>query len=239
MTAAWESWPPESAARSGTGFREGTWHALGEPYPALASSGQPQPAAMPVGGPAGTSARWTLCGLVADVVRKAGLFDPDRFHVCSACGWWEAIRTNTIGARVARLADAPRRGLAVALVEAVLADAEGPGGDGIDTPRTVELLAAVSAHAGQALIDEECAEAECIHEDRTNCPVVGVACDACSVICGGWAGEWEGRYRPEATVIAPCSVLTAMAEHYQLGAELFDHAQLPDTLSTPTVGGAR
>jgi hypothetical protein len=239
MTAGWHTPISLMGGRSGTGFRDGIWHALGEPYPALASSSEPQPGGMPSGGPAGTSARWTLCGLVADVVRKAGVFDPDRYHACPTCGWWDAIRTDAIPGRVARLADGLRRGLAVALAEAIVAEAGGPGGDGVDTPRTVELLAAVSAHAGQALVDEACAEAECEHPDRADCPVTVVACAACSVICGGWAGEWEGRYRPEATVTTPCSVLTTLADHYRIGAGLFEHAHLAGTLTTPTVGDAR
>ena len=146
--------------------------------------------------------------------------------------WWEAIRTDTLPAAIARLAEPPQRALAVALVEAILA-AAAHGGDGVDHPGTVELLAAVTAHAGEALIAGDCAENECDHPTDTGCPVTVVACRACSVIATGWAGEWEGRYAVEATVVTPCSLLTTMAAHYRLGPALFERAQLADTLTVP------
>ncbi len=151
--------------------------------------------------------------------------------------WWEAIRTDTIPAAIARLAEPPRRALAVALAEAVLAAAAN-GGDGVDHPATVELLAAVSAHAGEALIAGDCVEDGCDHPGDDACPITVVACRACSVISGGWAGEWEGRYGVEATVETPCSLLTTMAAHYRIGSALFEHAQLADALAVaaPTRG---
>ncbi len=229
-----------AAWRSTTGFRDGVWHALGDPHPALGESTAGSRATVAVAdvvtGMAGTSARSTLCGTVVDIVRKVGLFDPDRTETCPQCVWWEAIRTDTIPAAIALLAGPPRRGLAVAVVEAVLAAADS-GGDGVDHPSTVELLAAVSAHAGEALIAGDCAEGGCDHPDGGNCPITVVACRACSVISGGWAGEWEGRYASEATVTTPCSLLTTMAAYYRIGPGLFECAQLDDTLATAD-GGA-
>ena len=231
-------WSPENGGRAGTGFRDGLWHALGEPYPGLASAADPKLDGVPGDGPAGTATRWTLCGLVADVMRKAGLFDPDRATTGPSCGWWEAIRTATIPDRLAQLAGAPRRGLAVALAEAIVAAAGGPGGDGIDHPGTVELLAAVTAHAGDVLLNGACVEGECDHDDvPEGCPPLVVACPACSVITGQWAGEWADHYRVEATVPAPCSLLLAMATHYRIGADLFGNAQLVGSLRT-SIGGA-
>lgn len=218
--------------RSTTGFRDGVWHALGDPYPSVGdASGTTGPASDVATGAAGTRARTTLCGAVADVARKVGLFDPERpAATCPQCVWWEAIRTDTIPAAIARLAGPPRRALAVALAEAILAAAEN-GGDGIGHPATVELLAAVSAHAGEALIAGDCVEDGCDHPGEAACPITVVACRACSVIAGGWAGEWEGRYSVEATVETPCSLLTTMAAHYRIGSALFEHAQLADTLT--------
>lgn len=230
-----------AAWRSTTGFRDGVWHALGDPHPALGDAHRRVPGhlAVPdvVTGMAGTSARSTLCGTVADVVRKVGLFDPDRrTQTCEQCVWWQAVRTNALPAAIARLTGPPRRGLAVAVAEAVLAAADS-GGDGVDHPSTIELLAAVSAHAGEALIAGDCAEGGCDHPDVGNCPITVVACRACSVISGGWAREWEGRYASEATVTTPCSLLTTMAAYYRIGPGLFECAQLDDTLTTAG-GGA-
>lgn len=221
--------------RSNTGFRDGIWHALGLAYPDLGEATHPAP---PNTGLAGTFARATLCGRVAEVVRKLGLFDPRRHPdtTCQHCVWWEAIRTDMISATLARLGEPPSRGLAVALVEAILAAAD-TGGDGVDHPGTVELLAAVSAHAGESLIDAGCAEGCCDHPERSGCPITVVDCPACSVVTGGWAGEWEGRYLTEATVPVPCSRLRVMAGHYRIGAELLERAQLPDSLTMPAVAG--
>jgi|GEM_PF-4150088 len=41
-------------------------------------------------------------------------------------------------------------------------------------------------------------------------------CPVCSVRAGGWAGEWEGTYRPECTIPGPCEVLRTMAGHYRV-----------------------
>src|SRR4051794_4700156 len=105
-----------AAWRSTTGFRDGVWHALGDPHPALGAAHRRVPGHLT--GRAGTSACSTLCGTVVDIVRKVGLFEPDRTETCPECVWWEAVRTDTIPAAVAHLAGPPRRGLAVAVVEA-------------------------------------------------------------------------------------------------------------------------
>jgi hypothetical protein len=43
-----------------------------------------------------------------------------------------------------------------------------------------------------------------------------VACQACSLQAGSWAGEWEGQYAVECTIPAPCGVLTALAEYFKV-----------------------
>ena len=71
-----------------------------------ARSGRYRPARRPASptGAAGTRARTTLCGTVADVVRKVGLFDPDRpAQTCQQRVWWEAIRgTDDLAATIGR-----------------------------------------------------------------------------------------------------------------------------------------
>ena len=42
-------------------------------------------------------------------------------------------------------------------------------------------------------------------------PDAAVACGACSLQAGGWAGEWEGQFT--LTVPAPCRVLLALTAH--------------------------
>lgn len=179
------------------------WHAVGWQLPPIADD-QTTP--------------WgrTYCGTIAQITPRVGAFDPATLatnRACLECVWWHAIYTNTVDAQLARLGDGAGRELAVAIARAILAAA--PDDCEVDHPATVDLLAAVTAHAGESLVGEECAEGSCEHRgDGIPCPTTVGACRACSVQAGGWAGEWEGQYRPEATVIGPCSLMRAMAAHY-------------------------
>ncbi|WP_436764370.1 hypothetical protein [Streptosporangium sp. V21-05] len=96
------------------------------------------------------------------------------------------------------------------LCEAILAAARQPGADGLDHA-VIELLAHASAHAPVPLWPHDCAAGEC-HHPAGACPCV-VACAACSLRAGSWAGDQEGTYRPECTITAPCQVLATMAAH--------------------------
>jgi hypothetical protein len=139
----------ENGRPSAAGYRDGLWHALGEPYPARGGTSV-EPMSAPTPGPAATVTRATLCGQVAEIGWRRTGFDPTRADACPACTWWEAIRTDTINTQLARLAAGPRRALAVALAEATLAEAA-TAGDGVDHPGTVELLAGLTAPAARPL----------------------------------------------------------------------------------------
>lgn len=95
----------------------------------------------------------------------------------------------------------------------------------IDHPRIVGLLGTVTAHRPVLLVPDDCAEdpGYCRHrpaglpvDDVWTCdfPDGAAACSACSVIAGPWAGEWEDDF--DIGVPAPCSVLHAVAEHYDV-----------------------
>lgn len=174
----------------------------------------------------------TLCEQVATVVPRRGPLTHAHPRACPACVWTVAIR-GTDGAlddELARLrangpaerAEHTARGLdpdlCADLATAVLAAADrSDDGYELDHPHTVALLAAITTHRPTTIVDGDCAEQGCDHDERADeqaCPVIGLVCSACSLQSGGWAGEWEGRYEPECTVAGPCSVLTALADHY-------------------------
>ena len=204
-----------------TGIWAGRWHAVEQIHPRRA----------------GELREWgtALCGDVVTVSRH-GMFVPDRWvgRECHRCVWTWAIRTDTLADRYAHLSalatlDTPAAGqaalftawsLAAQVAQAVVAAQTGPAADyELDHPYTVAVLAMVSAHAPLALIAADCAEGGCGHdvEDGSGCPSVGSACRACSLVSGGWAGEWADRFLPEATIGAPCAVLRALAGHYGIG----------------------
>jgi hypothetical protein len=190
-----------------TGNAGGAWHAVGWIWPA-----NPHYA----GTVAGLEQGEALCGLWVDPVPKFGAFEPDLWaeSLCHTCGWLRAIRTRTVAAWLARLGAKPGRALAVAVAEAILVDARRDGDtDECDVEDVVDLLAAVSAHAGVPLIALDCAEGSCGHTPG-ECPTVGLACHACSVP----DPSEDHRYRPEATVAPPCSTLLTLARAYGITA---------------------
>ncbi|MHA6631812.1 hypothetical protein ACU61A_40820 [Pseudonocardia sichuanensis] len=215
-----------------TGVSDGLWHAVERIVPPLPA---PPRLAVPVQGVA-------LCGLVVRVAQKYGRFDRRQFldRTCPTCAWIHALRTGTETAELAVLTgyehtstvDAQLElelrvplGAAARVAAAILAVAGASGSDDDrEDPAIVQLLATVTAHAPTALLAEECAEGGCEHDVRP-CPPIGVACPACSVRAGGWAGEWEGGFRPECTIAGPCEVLRALAAHHHV--ELVGPSGLP------------
>lgn len=197
------------------------WHAIGWLWPPDPDTPADSADAAAVDGTRGLRGE-ALCGVWVAPQGSAEVFDPDRWPdgvACPACLWWYAIRTDTVGARVARLAAEPGRELAVAVAEAILADlrtvdpgdpAEPGEVDRWDVEDRVGLLAVVSEHAGMPLIAPECAEG-CDHSrDTGGCPTIGLVCHACSL-----PDPYEDhRYRAELTVAVPCSVLATLAAAY-------------------------
>lgn len=193
-----------------TGVNEDGWHAVTTVF-------EPPHGADAVGGIA-------LCG---DTVRLArgeyGAFDPDRFapRACLECVWRFAIATGDLAARYRALCAGGVPVLAAELAEAIVAVASSPGADyDLEHPFTVGLLVAVSEHAPTPLISMECAEGGHDHDEDAvdadgRCPRVAIACMACSLLAGSWAGDGEGTCLPECTVTAPCEVLRTLAAHYE------------------------
>lgn len=193
-----------------TGAGHDGWHAVAKVF-------VPPSGADAVGGVA-------LCGASVGLAHgEYGRFDPDRFprQTCLECVWRFAITTGDLVSRYRGLLAGGVPVLAAELAEAIVTVASSPGADyDLDHPFTVGLLVAVSEHAPTPLISQDCAEGGHDHGEDAfgadgRCPAVAIACLACSLVTGSWAGDWEGACLPECTVTAPCEVLRTLAAHYQ------------------------
>ena len=207
---------PEAAYLVGVGG--GAWHAVGRELMNYLRIG-------PV-----DSVTFAECGELVRVAPKFGSYDritvPVSYHPCQRCAWVVAAA----GGAAAMEAEARLLGSAadqLAALDRVMPDPfvafkacraviEGAGAPdsryGLDHPATVQVLAAIAAHAPVLLVSEACSEGGCKHPRNVPCPG-NAACEACSLQDGDWAGEWQGQYREECTVAAPCAVLLALAKH--------------------------
>jgi len=150
---------------------------------------------------------------------------PVSYKPCPECAWTVATARGEIDVEVARLMPGgeDRQVLArlipdplIAVTAAAMIVEAAAGGHGdyeLDHPSTIALLAAVERHAPVILTPEDCADGDCEHGDGGECPRphANAACEACSLQVGPWAGEWEGTFRHECTVPAPCPPLIQLA----------------------------
>jgi hypothetical protein len=185
------------------------------------------------------------CDRLVFLARFGGAFARGNEHLdrmagrlCPYCAWTVALVTSRVDDELAALepsgTDVPvqrRRladpGIVRRVCERILATAREDGylaaeEDDLHFPQVVEQLAYATAHQPVVLLPYECVERECDHGDFAVCEAQTdvVACSACSLQTGEWAGEWAGQY--EVLVSAPCSALTAMAQHYGLQHAPFD-----------------
>lgn len=170
-----------------------------------------------------------VCGTSAVVARTWGEFVRGNEHLarrdlCPECAWVVALENGTTSTELAALTPTgaglaalgrvmPDPLLAVRIYEHLLTAADEAERDAL-----AHLLGHVTAHAPVLLLAEDCAAGECEHDGTEDCygEAPTAACEACSCCTGSWAGEWEGQY--VITVPAPCSVLLAVAAHYELEA---------------------
>jgi len=98
---------------------------------------------------------------------------------------------------------------------AILADA--PPGQEAEAGHRSDLLAHAARRRPVITVCETCIEegsAAAHGPHMAQCPQAAVLCEECSFTAGSWAGEWQGVTTGECVVAAPCSVLTALGEHY-------------------------
>lgn len=174
-------------------------------------------------GPA-DSVAFAECGELVRVAPEVGAYNradvPVSHDPCQACAWTVAAQTGTLEREAGLLVPTgndlaaltrvlPDPVLAAKIARAILAAPDWEPGH----PADVQLLATVAAHAPVLLLPEGCAEGDCEHGDECDYPEASAGCKACSLQAGSWAGEWEGQFREECQIPAPCRVLLALAEH--------------------------
>lgn len=169
---------------------------------------------------------------------------PVSFGPCPECAWGVAHANGTLDDEAARLAPTgkdrdvlarllPDSSIAVRAARDILAAARhehGPWDLEHNPAPVIQLLATVTRHAPVVLVPEACAEGEhdcgAFRECRRNATT---ACGACSLQARDWAGQWEGHFRDECTIAAPCAVLTRLAE--AAGGALEDARKAAETLA--------
>ena len=187
-------------------------------------------------GPA-DSVAFAVCGELVRVAPRSGAYNRgdvpvsnDPCHVCAftvaAAGGIPALQAEIDRLRptsdelpaLSRLMPDPF--LAVNTCQAIAAEPDWEPGH----PASIQLLATAAAHAPVLLLPEGCAEGDCEHGDGLcDYPDASAGCRACSLQTGSWAGEWEGQFREECTIPAPCAVLLALAKY----AGVTEHPHVP------------
>jgi hypothetical protein len=157
-----------------------------------------------------TAHAWAVCGTLVQPVAGGQRYEPAAvpWPACPECRWMAAARTNTQAAALAAMGDP----LAQAVAAAILVRARDEGRD-LDDARALQLLAHVSRHEPARLVDEGCAEGDHDGHEPGQCPGRD-ACRACSLQAGSWAGEREGQFLGECTILSPCGPLLALAAHF-------------------------
>jgi hypothetical protein len=170
----------------------------------------------------------TVCGSRAAIARDWGGFargtrQIDTMELCPRCRWHVAITTNTTAAELAALtpSDAEQEALGRAMpdphlfVHLMVRLLKMGRENDTDIEPWTEVLAHVTAHRPVLLRGMDCCEDACEHETVQDCygETPTVVCEVCSYRLGSWAGELEGWF--SIPVPAPCSVLTAVAAHYE------------------------
>lgn len=167
------------------------------------------------------------CGRTVRISRDWGSFERGNEKVgqlgaCARCAWTVAVATGTTGRELEAIRAAgvpvldalerllPNPWLYLEICRKLVADMENEGPDG----RFVQLLTAATEHRPRVLLDGMCSDGSCDHDEQPrDCYAEAdtVACWACTISAGSWAGEYEGQV--EVLVSAEeCPVLPSMAK---------------------------
>lgn len=167
------------------------------------------------------------CGRTVRIAQDWGVFERgnekvDRLGACVRCAWTVAVATGTTNPELAALVPASvaehdalmrlllKPFLFLDICRKLLADMEDEAPDG----RFVQLLTAATEHRPIVLLDGLCSEDSCDHDEKpADCwaDADTVACGACTISAGSWAGEYEG-YTEVLIPAEECPVLPGMAK---------------------------
>ncbi|WP_235683213.1 hypothetical protein [Mycolicibacterium fluoranthenivorans] len=204
----------------GAGGSDWRWHAVD-----LEIVGPRMADAVAGGGQRGDVEVFSVCGTRAELVRRLGQFTYGSRWLsqrrCERCGWVVALNRGTVEAEIELHVGAAGdgdTGLLRQVFTSVLADVA-PGRDAESGHRS-DLLAHAALHRPTAIVCERCSERSSVAEVHghgvTVCPQAQLVCGECTFTAGRWAGEREGLSTGECVVPAPCSVLVALARHYEI-----------------------
>lgn len=169
---------------------------------------------------------FSLCGKRVQIISRLGPFTYANRLLgtlrCERCSWVVALNRGTVEQEIELyVADAggdPRGVLLREIFTSILADAT-PGPEAVAGHRS-DLLAHAARHrptlikCGQC--DRSAGSAGVDELSERPCPYQTLVCRECSFTAGTWAGRWEGVATGECVVTAPCSVLAALADHYEI-----------------------
>lgn len=146
---------------------------------------------------------WIVAGARGELADQVALARPNKWHAAAVS---------------AALGDT---GVGEGLLQAILDDPDVSGS--LDSlvgrfkrSHRTDLLALAAHHLPGVLVCEECSEGMGNAHEGQRCPEESAACLTCTPHAGPYAGEWEGSTLQECIVDAPCSVLRALCENYEI-----------------------
>jgi len=172
---------------------------------------------------------FSVCGNRSSYLRRAGQFTYGRTLLaqdrCERCGWVVALDRGTVEQEIdLYTADAggADHGVLRQIFTAILADL--PPGAAAQSGHRSDLLAHAARHRPSLMVCEQCVRgAECSEVHGPGiiaCPEAVLVCWACTFTAGTWGGDQRGMPTGECVVGAPCSVLAALAHHYDIALEV-------------------
>jgi hypothetical protein len=168
---------------------------------------------------------FSVCGTRTQHVRRLGQFSYDSQFLtrqrCERCGWVVALDRGTVDQEIelyVAAASGADHGLLRQIFTAILADL--PPGAAAQSGHRSDLLAHAARHRPTVAVCEGCSHSRSVAEVHgggvTVCPDAVLVCGSCTFTAGQWAGDRQGMTTGECMVSAPCSVLVALAQHYEL-----------------------
>lgn len=211
---------PEYRFGIGAGGADRQWHSVD-----LQAFGSRMAAAASRGVHSADVEAFSVCGTRSQYLRRLGQFTYGSQFLtqqrCERCGWVVALNQGTVEREIDLYVDAAGAlddGLLRHIFTSILADL--PPGAEAGAGHRSDLLAHAARHRPTVAVCEGCSDArgsaEVHGHDVTTCPEAVLVCGSCTFTAGQWAGQRQGMTTGECVVAAPCSVLVALAQHYEL-----------------------
>ncbi|OHU47323.1 hypothetical protein BKG82_27105 [Mycobacteroides chelonae] len=176
----------------------------------------------------------SVCGELVGLAAGWGAYERgsrylNRADVCHRCVWIVAAARAELAAQIAdaRVEERHERVVATALgdstvgerlLQAIVDDPDIAGSlvGKLSRSHRTDLLALAAQHLPGVFVCDECGDGLDNSHEGESCPVETAGCLACSPTAGPYAGEWEGQMLQECVVQAPCSVMRALCDYYEI-----------------------